>query len=582
MGKRKKQAAGFVKKQIRRFHWNSVTVLISLALVFIVLTTASLAFAALEYLFHNAAVQISVQSNQQMTKNIQKNIDSYMEEMLTIADKTGEVFQKSIHSGETDRVEFLIRKDIDTIAIFDSQGEPLLKSDSRSLKPQVEVEKEQWFQEALEMESKVEFSAPHVQRLYRGTYPWVISMVKKVSYKEGTGVMLVDLNFTSIKELCTTKDISEGEIYILDQDGNVIYHPNQQMLYAGIRDESIAYAAEMENETKEVFYGGESHIISAYRLSSNGWSVVSVNEMKWFELLIENIRYSAAGIMAGILAFAGGLAAVSAVFIVRPLKKLMHLMQKAREGDFSVRADTRGYYEVVGLTQSFNSMIDQISRLLERIREEHKRLRKSEMKTLHEQINSHFLYNTLDSVIWMAEVDDRANAIRMLKALSRFFRLSLSQGKEIIPVEMEVQHVENYLIIQKMRYGDSFEYFITVDEEVRMVTTLKMVLQPIVENSISHGLNECQGEGRIEIRCIRKEGKLLLSVEDNGCGIPDWKLEHILETDAANKSGVGLKNVNERIQMMFGKEYGLRFFSRPDQGTRVEIWLPAEQEEEER
>lgn len=400
---RKERIKKWVKKHLEHIHWNSITILISLVTAMIITTSVILAFSVLEYYFNDAAVQISVQSNEQSVKNVQKSIDSYMDEMLMIAEKTEELFRKHIGSDEIEQIEFAIREDIDTIAVFRRDGKLLMKSDDRPIKEQVDVSTETWFQKALAADGEVIFTALHVQRLYKGAYPWVISMARKIYCQGQEGIVLVDMNFANIKKLCTSKDISDAEIYILDEEGNVMYHPNQQMLYAGIQDSSIAYAMELKNETKAVTFDGMRHIISSCLMDSNGWKIVIVNDMKWLELLIEKIKYSA-----------------------------VKLMQTAQDGDFSVRASGKGYYEVEELTSSFNSMVNQISKLLADIKREHELLRKSEMKTLHEQINSHFLYNTLDSVIWMAEVDDRENSIKMLKALSKFFRLSLSSGKEKI------------------------------------------------------------------------------------------------------------------------------------------------------
>lgn len=400
---RKERIKKWVKKHLEHIHWNSITILISLVTAMIITTSVILAFSVLEYYFNDAAVQISVQSNEQSVKNVQKSIDSYMDEMLMIAEKTEELFRKHIGSDEIEQIEFVIREDIDTIAVFRRDGKLLMKSDDRPIKEQVDVSTETWFQKALAADGEVIFTALHVQRLYKGAYPWVISMARKIYCQGQEGIVLVDMNFANIKKLCTSKDISDAEIYILDEEGNVMYHPNQQMLYAGIQDSSIAYAMELKNETKAVTFDGMRHIISSCLMDSNGWKIVIVNDMKWLELLIEKIKYSA-----------------------------VKLMQTAQDGDFSVRASGKGYYEVEELTSSFNSMVNQISKLLADIKREHELLRKSEMKTLHEQINSHFLYNTLDSVIWMAEVDDKENSIKMLKALSKFFRLSLSSGKEKI------------------------------------------------------------------------------------------------------------------------------------------------------
>ena len=203
----------------------------------------------------------------------------------------------------------------------------------------------------------------------------------------------------------------------------------------------------------------------------------------------------------------------------------------------------------------------------------------SEFDTLQSQINPHFLYNTLDIIVWMIENEKQSEAVKAVTALARFFRISLSKGKSIIPVRDELEHVRNYLMIQHMRYKNKFSYSIEAEEEVLGLASLKLILQPMVENAIYHGMEFMDGDGEIKIRAWKEEENLYLSVEDNGLGMTEEQVERLF-TDTGHVpsrrgSGIGVKNVNERIHLYFGKNYGLSIESEPDEGTTVRIHLPA-------
>jgi two-component system sensor histidine kinase YesM len=208
------------------------------------------------------------------------------------------------------------------------------------------------------------------------------------------------------------------------------------------------------------------------------------------------------------------------------------------------------------------------------VRTEQEQLHRSELKTLNAQINPHFLYNTLDSVVWLAQSGDEKRVVQMVLALSKYFRLSLSGAKDFITVGEELQQVENYLIIQKMRFGDSFTYQITCENGVRSAKTPKIVLQPIVENAIVHGVGTLSEGGKILIEAHRSGRELEFSVRDNGCGIKPDVLAHILERNPSSRSGIGLKNVHQRIRLACGQEYGLKVESELDEGTTVRVRLP--------
>ena len=216
---------------------------------------------------------------------------------------------------------------------------------------------------------------------------------------------------------------------------------------------------------------------------------------------------------------------------------------------------------------------------MEDIVTEHESKRKSEFDTLQSQINPHFLYNTLDIIVWMIENEQKQEAVKIVTALARFFRISLSKGKSIITVRDELEHVRNYLTIQQMRFKNKFTYTIEAGEDVMELVSLKLMLQPLVENAIYHGMEFMDGDGEICVEVHREDDELWFRISDNGLGMTAEQAAGLLgekhHVSSKRGSGIGVKNVNERIKLYFGEDYGLQIQSEPDEGTVVRIHLPA-------
>ena len=231
------------------------------------------------------------------------------------------------------------------------------------------------------------------------------------------------------------------------------------------------------------------------------------------------------------------------------------------------------------LNMYMNSGQTQIRRLMDDIVAEHESKRKNEFDVLQSQINPHFLYNTLDIIVWMIENEKQADAVKVVTALARFFRISLSRGKSIITVRDEIEHVRNYLTIQHMRFKNRFTYGIEADESVMDLASVKLILQPLVENAIYHGMEFMDGDGEIRIHVYRDGDDLYMKVSDNGLGMTKEQIENMFseKKHVASKSGsgIGVRNVNERIRLYFGSDYGLSIESELDEGTTVTIHMKA-------
>ena len=265
--------------------------------------------------------------------------------------------------------------------------------------------------------------------------------------------------------------------------------------------------------------------------------------------------------------------------ITEPIQRLCEAAQAAGSGDFAIRAQDEELDELSVLNSSFNQMVEEIGHLVEDIRVEELNLRAAELRVLQEQINPHFLYNTLDIIVWMIENEKQADAVKVVTALARFFRISLSRGKSIIPVRDELEHVRNYLMIQHMRFKNRFTYEIEADEDVMELASVKLILQPLVENAVYHGMEFMDGDGEIRIRVYRDGEDLYMRVSDNGLGMTKEQVEGMFtdkpHVKSGSGSGIGVRNVNERIRLYFGQEYGLSIESELDEGTVVTIHMRA-------
>ena len=270
-------------------------------------------------------------------------------------------------------------------------------------------------------------------------------------------------------------------------------------------------------------------------------------------------------------------------WITAPVKKLDRAVKDLEARRSDVDFDVGGPTEVEHLSHSIRSMVSTMDHLMEDIIQQEEQKRRSELDVLQAQINPHFLYNTLDSVVWMTENGRTQDAVVMLTSLARFFRISLSRGSNVIPIADELEHARHYLTIQKMRYKNKFSAAVTAEDGVESLYTIKLIVQPVLENAIYHGMAYADGDGEITVRAFRDGGDVCIEVTDNGPGMPEEVVRRLLEGGGPNPgakgSGIGFRNVHQRLRLTFGEPYGLTILSEPDDGTTVRIRLPALDEE---
>ncbi|GIP25710.1 histidine kinase [Paenibacillus sp. J23TS9] len=479
------------------------------------------------------------------------------------------------------------REDLVSVGLFTPGGKLVLDNPDLEMRKNTMLEEQSWFESAHDQPQKLSFSAPHIQNLYKGQYKWVVSLSRMIKYKDHgiskEGILLVDVNFRTIDELSRKVSLGKrGYAYIIDDLGNIVYHPQQQLIYAGLKYENLepvfeyAFGSYIDKST------GEPRYITIRTVEPIKWKIVGVAYPDEIVTTKKDLNQFVFWFLLVVCAAVVVLAMFVSAKISQPLRRLEKSVQSVGQGDFNTPIHVSGAHEVVQLSKRFNFMLHRIRQLMDQIIHEQEAKRKSELDVLQSQINPHFLYNTLNSVIRLAEKGKKEEIVATITSLSKFFRISLSKGKNIITLEEELEHVRHYLIIQKIRFKNKFSYAIECEDLALSCRTLKLILQPIVENAIYHGIEKMSDEGLIRISASIQGDRLVIKVSDNGLGMTRQVMDQLLiGGNRSSGSGVGVKNVNERIRLYYGKNYGLSFESELEEGTTVTITLPVEKYDDE-
>ncbi len=476
----------------------------------------------------------------QITSQIGRNIEyyvNYMKDISYILNNDAKLNNSSNKEKITNESNVLVkaitqtRRDIVSIVILNNKKIILADKDTYKIKSSMDIQKLDWYKRAIEAKGKPIFSSSHVQNFIEGQYPWVISL-SNANYDRNNsfiGVTLIDINYKVFTDLCNKVQIGKkGYVFIIDQNGDMVYHPNQQLIYSNIKEENIKRILSAKDGSYNDFQDNENKLITVKSLPSIGWKVVGVTYMN--DILIQKedlIRVlSISTIICLLIAIIISIKVSSN--ISNPIYKLERIMRKVEKGELDIDIHIKGNNEVAHLAQTFTIMVRRIKDLLQKIEEDQSKLRKSELKTLYAQINPHFLYNTLDTIIWAAEQDENEKVVKMTSALSKYFRISLSKGKEVITISQEMEHIKNYLIIQKIRYDSKLDYEINLEKDIIMYKTMKMLLQPLIENAIYHGIKNLPDGGKLWISGKRAGDNIHLIVRDNGVGMDEITLRNIL------------------------------------------------------
>lgn len=591
--KNKNLSARFIGKfsSIQSVIFATVAVLVLSAVV--IVTGVSMKFTNTS-IFENSS-EYTHTIIQQMNQNIDSYID-YMENIAYLISSNEDVqdylFDEKIDNEGRYRIlnQFQTildsRSDIRNVGIISKNGRMLINDGSKSVNQDLDLNTQEWYATALEKPNGPILTSSHVQHIISGERPWVITLSRGIRDRSGSGekegVFFIDLNYSAISELCDQSTVgTKGYAFILDAKGNIVYHPQQQQLYNELQTENISLIMDTDEDTVLTGTGNDGKLYSISRSEKTGWTVVDCTNVK--ELLSKSRQAQSVYVLTAII-----LVIVALLFsrfmarsITLPIQKLRDSMKKVQEGDFSVSdvvVDSKN--EIGSLTKSFNVMTHRIHELMEQNVHEQEEKRKSELKALQSQINPHFLYNTLDSIIWMAEGKKNEEVVLMTASLARLLRQSISNEDEVVPIANEVEYARGYLTIQKMRYKDKLEFQIEVDSSILYIPLIKLVLQPIIENAIYHGLKYKESKGLLIVKGFMKDGNAVLQVIDDGVGMDEETLAHIYDKHKVNyhSNGVGVYNVQKRLKLYYGEDYGITYTSELGKGTTATITIPGRQE----
>ena len=534
-----------------------------------------------------------MEENQILIDQVNRSVENYLKTVMKLSDSLYYSIIKNADLSDTsvgERFNLLYENNMDqtdSIALFSTDGELLESVPALRVRNNLDVTREAWFSYTLDRTENQHFFLPQVQQIFESSsdqYRWVIPMTRVVEITKGTdtvqGILLIHLNYTGLKLLLDGVTLgNEGYIYLIDGNGEIIYHPRAQLIDSGLEHENNRAVSEYRDGIYQETFHGEERVITVKSVGYTGWKLIGVAPRQTVSLNSLKTQLLVVFVAAFILFLMSLVNSYISSRITTPIRKLELSVNEIEKGNLNAKVDAEGSYEIRHLGQSVQNMAKQIQVLMADIVSEHEKKRKQEFDTLQSQINPHFLYNTLDIIVWMIENEKPDQAVKAVTALARFFRISLSRGKSIITVKDELEHVRNYLMIQHMRFKNRFSYTIEAEDEVLELASLKLMLQPLVENAIYHGMEFMDGDGEIFISAWKEGEDLYLKVSDNGLGMTEEQVARLFSdtphTGSSRGSGIGVKNVNERIRLYFGSEYGLSIESEPDEGTVVTIHLPA-------
>ena len=533
-------------------------------------------------MFSQLGMSNTLQAMDQVSERLSDSIGQVEDVLREVAD--GMEDRGSANSRQFDsslRLSAGAMENLSALLLLDEYGNPVLGLPSAESKKTCRLTSMDWFNQARTAGlGETVFSRPHVQNLYPGEYPWVVSVTRKVRYWQDdlphTGILMADMRLEPLEDICRSVTLGDnGYLYILDDSGNIIYHPEQKLMSLELISEENILSEDTQSE--------DQSMVLAQTIEGTNWkltaSVTSDDVAKYSTAFISRVTWVVIALTAGVLLVALWLS----MRIVQPLTDIQVSMQRIERNldDNRMSLPEEGFAEYASLAHSYNVMLRRIRGLMQETVDRQEQLRRMEIGALQEQINPHFLYNTLESIVRVMETGRTPEAIEMVQALAKLFRLSINNGDYFLTVEQEMDYARNYLTIQQVRYKKRFKYELYMDESIKDLPCPKIILQPLIENSLKHGMSDMPGCTLI-VRARQEGYNIVLSVEDDGLGIPPEKLKKLQEMlrDDSNimvkksRYGIGLRNTNRRIKLLYGSDYGLAIESEVEERTCVTITFP--------
>ncbi|RSK09041.1 Sensor histidine kinase YehU [Streptococcus oralis] len=550
-----------------------VRMVISIFLVFLILLAVVGTFY---YQSSSSAIEATIEGNSQTTISQTSHfIQSYIKKLETTstsltqqADVLAYAENPSQDKVKEIRDLFLTilkaDQDLKTVVLVTKSGQVISTDDSVQMKTSSDMMAEDWYQKAIHQGAK-----PVLTPARKSDSQWVISVTQELVDTKGAnlGVLRLDISYETLEAYLNQLQLGQqGFAFIINENHEFVYHPKRTV---------YSSASEMEAmkpyiETGQGYTLDHQSYVSQEQIAGTDWTVIGVSSLEKLDQVRSQLMWTLLGASALSLLACLCLVWFSLKRWIAPLKDLRETMLEIASGTQNLRAKEAGAYELREVTRQFNAMLDQIDQLMADVRRQEEATRQYELQALSSQINPHFLYNTLDTIIWMAEFQDSQRVVQVTKSLATYFRLALNQGKDLISLSDEINHVRQYLFIQKQRYGDKLEYEIDEDPAFGNLVLPKLVLQPLVENALYHGIKEKEGQGHIKLSVQKKDSGLVIRIEDDGVGF-----QNTGDNSQSNlkRGGVGLQNVDQRLKLHFGENYQMKIDSAPSKGTTVEIYI---------
>ena len=466
----------------------------------------------------------------------------------------------------------ILKTDLDLVsAILVTKDGNLISTDPElTMKTSADMMKEKWYQDAIHKGAMPILTPARRTVSHTIGEKWVISIMQEVVDNDGKnlGVVRLDIGYKTLEAYLDQLQLGkEGFTFIVDANHDFVYHPKKAVYSSHVEMKAMAPYLSVKNG----YVKSKQAYVSQYQIPNSGWTLIGVSSMEQLHAVQTQILWSFIG--TGL--FALGVCLIGIWFVLRlwikPLRDLQATILKVGSGHSDLRANETGSPELVDLARQFNIMLDRIDQLMIAVKEEEQNVRRYELQALSSQINPHFLYNTLDTIVWMAEFNDSKRVVEVTKSLAKYFRLALNQGHEQISLKDEIDHVRQYLFIQKQRYGEKLQYEIKELKQYNDYKIPKLILQPLVENAIYHGIKEMNRQGRIRVSVSENDTQLIVSIYDNGRG---FVASETTNATLVRLGGVGLKNVNQRLQLQFGKSYHMEIKSEENTYTEIRLYFP--------
>lgn len=553
--------------------------IMSISIVFCIISCMGLLFHGLSrYFIGEAAEEIGKQKDS-LAQGLEREIEE-------VNDLTNTIYYQNIKNHDFRDDEFSkslndflsnVAERVYGIALYDTKGNCIWHSEKVSGKS---AEGEAWFAQAKSNIETVYFGAKKIA--YTDLMKHVFQISRYVEYVDDgimkSGVVCVQYYTDFVESILNSLKNEKTEYcYLVDGNNQLLYHPFMRLIQSDLYEEkTLEYVQECSDYLLKT-YGDTQWVMEKQQIGYTGWNIVVVNSLTNMRAENVNIYY----MIWLVLLLVGIVLIFLDILLLRnftdPIYQLMHTMKEFGKGNYQEKAKEAGIGELKSLSEHFNIMADRLQKQMDEIRENEREKQRMEKKLLQSQINPHFLYNTLDSIIWMIQSGEYEGAEQMVSLLAKFFRVSLSKGKDMIPLEKELEHAASYLAIQNIRFKDKFEFCVNADKGLMKYLCPQLSIQPLLENAIYHGMEGMYEDGEIEINVYEKDNVICIDVADNGLGMTAEKIDYIMNNKVVSSkrgSGIGVRNVNERIKLIYGEEYGISITSELDEGTTATITIP--------